>query len=52
MGRGSVQGRGGGLAAFLIIVTVVVDVWYKSYADKKATQAARKKAMQRKEGEA
>ncbi len=36
----------------IIIVTVVVDVWYKSYADKKATQAARKKAMQRKEGEA
>ena len=33
----------------IIIVTVVVDVWYKSYADKKATQAARRKAMQSKE---
>lgn len=33
----------------IIIVTVVVDVWYKSYADKKATQAARRKAMQNKE---
>ncbi len=36
----------------IIIVTVVVDVWYKSYADKKATQAARRKAMQSKEAEA
>ena len=33
----------------IIIVTVVVDVWYKSYAEKKATQAARRKAMQSKE---
>lgn len=36
----------------IIIVTVVMDVWYKSYAEKKATQAARKKAMQRQGGEA
>ena len=33
----------------IIIVTVVVDVWYKAYAEKKATQAARRKAMQAKE---
>jgi len=36
----------------IIIVTVVMDVWYKSYAEKKATQAARRKAMQRQGGEA
>ena len=33
----------------IIIVTVVADVWYKRFAEKKATQAARRKAMQAKE---
>lgn len=33
----------------IIIVTVVVDVWYKLHAEKKATQAARRKAMESKE---
>ena len=33
----------------IIIVTVVADVWYKGFAEKKATQAARRKAMQAKE---
>ncbi len=33
----------------IIIVTVVVDVWYKAYAEKKAAQAVRRKAMQSKE---
>ena len=30
----------------IIIVTVVVDVWYKYHAEKKATKAARRKAME------
>jgi len=34
----------------IIVVVVVVDVWYKAFAEKKATQAARRKAMQSKEG--
>lgn len=33
----------------IIIVTVVADVWYKGFAEKRATQAARRKAMQAKE---
>ena len=33
----------------IIILTVVVDVWYKLHAEKKATQAARRKAMESKE---
>ncbi|WP_263769922.1 ABC transporter permease [Propionivibrio soli] len=33
----------------IIIVVVVVDVWYKAFAEKKAAQAARRKAMQGKE---
>ena len=33
----------------IIIVTVVADVWYKQHAEKKATQAARRKAMESKE---
>ena len=33
----------------IIVVVVVVDVWYKSFAEKKATQAARRKAMEGKE---
>ncbi len=33
----------------IIIVTVVADVWYKGFAEKKATQAARRKAMQARE---
>ena len=33
----------------IIIVTVVVDVWYKLHAEKKAAQAARRKAMESKE---
>ena len=33
----------------IIIFTVVVDVWYKLHAEKKATQAARRKAMESKE---
>ncbi len=33
----------------IIIVTVVVDVWYKLHAEKKATKAARRKAMENKE---
>ena len=33
----------------IIIVTVVVDVWYKYHAEKKATKAARRKAMESKE---
>ncbi len=33
----------------IIIVTVVADVWYKHHAEKKATQAARRKAMESKE---
>ena len=33
----------------IIVVVVVVDVWYKSFAGKKATQAARRKAMEGKE---
>ena len=36
----------------IIIVTVVLDVWYKAFAEKKATQAARRKAMQSKEAAA
>ena len=32
----------------IIILTVVVDVWYKLHAEKKATQAARRKAMESK----
>ncbi len=31
----------------IIIVTVVLDVWYKHHAEKKATLAARRKAMQK-----
>ena len=34
----------------IIVVVVVVDVWYKAFAEKKATQAAHRKAMQSKEG--
>lgn len=33
----------------IIILTVVVNVWYKLHAEKKATQAARRKAMESKE---
>lgn len=33
----------------IIVVVVVVDVWYKAFAEKKATQAARRKAMESKE---
>ena len=33
----------------IIILTVVVDVWYRLHAEKKATQAARRKAMESKE---
>ena len=33
----------------IIVVVVVVDVWYKAFAEKKATQAARRKAMEGKE---
>ena len=36
----------------IIIVTVVVDVWYKGFAEKKAAAAAWKKQMQSREGEA
>jgi ribose/xylose/arabinose/galactoside ABC-type transport system permease subunit len=33
----------------IIILTVVVDVWYKLHAEKKAAQAARRKAMESRE---
>lgn len=36
----------------IIVVVVVVDVWYKAFAEKKATQAARRKAMESKEAAA
>ena len=29
----------------IIVVVVVVDVWYKAFAEKKATRAARRKAL-------